>query len=100
MRKFQDGYILGAIDVADAFLAVKQREATLVTACDSVENKTDYSLGQVLPGQRLGSQLWHEDFSTYLKDELNFCQCDGCGRCFLLPHVQDMLITGDSKFID
>ena len=35
MRKFQDGHI-GAIDVADAFLTVKQHEATLVTACDSL----------------------------------------------------------------
>ena len=30
----------------------------VVTACDSLGNKTDYSLGRV---QRLGSQLWYED---------------------------------------
>eukprot|EP00434_Breviolum_minutum_P037111 symbB.v1.2.032893.t1/scaffold4013.1/size46388/4 len=108
MRKFRDGHILGAVDVADAFLTVKQREATLVTACDSLGNKTDYSLGRVLPGQRLGSQLWYEDFSTYLKHELNFCQCgaypsllkESGGRCYLLLHVDDMLISGDAKFID
>ena len=108
MRKFQDGHILGAVDVADAFLTVKQREATLVTACDSLGNKTDYSLGRVLPGQRLGSQLWYEDFSTYLKNELSFCQCgaypsllkESAGRCYLLLHVDDMLISGDAKFID
>ena len=105
MRKFQDGHILGAID---AFLTVKQCEATLVTACDSLGNKTDYSLGRVLPGQRLGSQLWYEDFSTYLKNELNFCQCgaypsllkESGGKCYLLLHVDDMLISGDAKFID
>lgn len=108
MRKFRDGHILGAVDVADAFLTVKQREATLVTACDSLGNRTDYSLGRVLPGQRLGSQLWYEDFSTYLKHELNFCQCgaypsllkEAGGRCYLLLHVDDMLISGDAKFID
>ena len=87
---------------------MKQREATLVTACDSLGNTADYSLGRVLPGQRLGSQLSYEDFSTYLKDELHFCQCDADpsvlkesgGRCFLILHVGDILITGDSKFID
>ena len=108
MRKFRDGHILGAVDVADAFLTVQQREATLVTACDSFGNKTDYSLGRVLPGQRLGSQLWYEDFSTFLKNELNFCQCgaypsllkESGGRCYLLLHVDDMLISGDAKFID
>ena len=108
MRKFQDGHILGAVDVVDVFLTVKQREATLVTACDSLGNKTDYSLGRVLPGQRLGSQLRYEDFSTYLKDELKFCQCgaypsllkESGGRCFLLLHVDDMLISGDAQFID
>ena len=106
MRKFQDGHILGAVDVADAFLTVKQREATLVTACDSLGNKTDYSLGRVLPGQRLGSQLWYEDFSTYSKDELKFCQCgaypsllkESGGRCYRLLHVDDMLVSGDAKF--
>ena len=107
MRKFQDGYILAALDVAAAFLTVKQRGATLVTACDSLGNKNDHRLGRVLAGQRLGSQLWYEDFSTYLKDALSFCQCDAYTsllkesgvRCFLLLHVDDMLITGASKFI-
>ena len=57
MRNRSSNFILGAIDVADAFLTVDQKEATLVTACDSMGNKTEYSLGKVLPGQRAGSQL-------------------------------------------
>ena len=108
MRNRSSNFILGAIDVADAFLTVDQKEATLVTACDSMGNKTEYSLGKVLPGQRAGSQLWYESFSSMLKQKLGMQECesypsllkDPSSSCFLLLHVDDMMVVGDASYID
>ena len=101
MRKFQDGDILAAIDVGDAFpiVTVMQREVTLVTARDSLGNKTHYSLGRVLPGQRLGSQLWYEDFSTYLRRmSSTFVSVMHTLHCCLVVPVDDVDDVDDGRF--
>ena len=49
------GFVLSALDVADAFLTVCQRQPTLVTCEDATGGSRLYALGKVLPGQRDGS---------------------------------------------
>ena len=48
-----DGYILGSVDVSDAYLQVEQSEPTVVEIDGSY-----YELGYTLPGQRTGSSAW------------------------------------------
>ena len=71
--KAQD-YVLSAIDIADAFLMVPQKELTVVSCELAAGDVLQFVLGRVLPGQRNGSQLWHESFSAFLKDELQICK--------------------------
>ena len=52
LRQKDDGFLLAAIDVADAFLTVKQREKTKVSLVDAIGASTTCQLGKVLPGQR------------------------------------------------
>ncbi len=71
-------------------------------------DKTEYSLGKVLPGQRAGSQLWYESFSAMLKEKLGMQQCESypslrkapSNSCFLLLHVDDMMVVEDASYID
>ena len=48
-----DGYILGSVDVSDAYLQVEQTEPTVVEIDGNY-----YELGYTLPGQRTGSSAW------------------------------------------
>ena len=48
-----DGYILGSVDVSDAYLQVEQAEPTVVEIDGNY-----YELGYTLPGQRTGSSAW------------------------------------------
>ena len=48
-----DGYILGSVDVSDAYLQVEQAEPTVV----EIDGEY-YELGYTLPGQRTGSSAW------------------------------------------
>eukprot|EP00435_Cladocopium_sp_Y103_P027496 s2759_g6.t1 len=74
MKWKSQGYVLSAIDIADAFLMVDQKDLTTVTCEFAAGNKMEFVLGKVLPGQRNGSQLWHESFSAFLRDELQICE--------------------------
>ena len=101
-------YILCAIDIADAFLMVEQKELTQVTCEDAAGQTTEFMLGRVLPGQRNGSQLWHECFSNLLKSELGFAECEaypcllrtgGC-ECLLNLHVDDVLCLSHKDYLE
>ena len=101
-------YILCAIDIADAFLMVEQKELTQVTCEDAAGQTTEFMLGRVLPGQRNGSQLWHECFSNLLKSELGFAECEaypcllrtgGC-ECLLMLHVDDVLCLSHKDYLE
>ena len=48
-----NGYILGSVDVSDAYLQVEQAEPTVVEIDGNY-----YELGYTLPGQRTGSSAW------------------------------------------
>ena len=102
LRQRDEGYLLSAIDVADAFLTVKQREKTKVTLDSGV-----FELGKVLPGQRAGSQWWYEDLTSVLCAELQMKQCEEypnllCNddrTCMVLLHVDDMLVCGRKDYV-
>ena len=108
LRNKHDGFLLGAIDIGDAFLTVTQREPTVVTAVDSLNKSTTFALGKVLPGQRAGSQWWYESITELLCSELDMRQCKSYPNllstpdhsCLILLHVDDMLICGKDTFID
>ena len=59
----------------------------------------EIALGRALPGQRSGSQMWHEAFSSFFRDELKITPCDAYpwllradnSECVLLLHVDDVL---------
>ena len=93
------GYVLGSIDIGDAFLTVEQKELTEVVCVDAAGASTNYVLGRVLPGQRSGSQMWHESFSRFLETELKIVECEPYPclltspqtECALLLHVDDVL---------
>ena len=105
--KDQD-YILSAIDIADAFLMVPQKELTVVSCELAAGDVFQFVLGRVLPGQRNGSQLWHESFSAFLKDELQICEFPAYpsllkskgDECVLLLHVDDVLCLCRRNYLD
>ena len=66
--------VLMSCDVQDAFLAVKQKEPTMVVARDAAGNEFPYALGRVLPGQRAGNQLWNEDLRKHLKEAMDMSE--------------------------
>ena len=101
------GFVLSALDVADAFLTVCQKQPALVTCEDATGGSRLYALGKVLPGQRDGSQLWHGDITAFLLNEFQIRPCptypsilrSDCGSCFILLHVDDMMILCKSEFL-
>ena len=105
LRNLDKGHVLGAIDIADAFLTVKQREATLVSLTNATGERCSFNLGKVLPGQRAGSQWWYEDIAHVLCSELGMIQCEPYPNllankdrsCLILLHVDDMLISACHK---
>ncbi len=107
LRNLDRGHVLGAIGIADAFLTVRQREATLVSLTNATGEKCSFNLGKVLPGQRAGSQWWYEDITHVLCAELGMVQCEPYSNllankdrsCLMLLHVDDMLVTGDKQFV-
>ena len=108
MRWKSDGYVLSAIDIADAFLMVPQRELTVVTCELAAGDTMNFVLGKVLPGQRDGSQLWHESFSAFLRDDFQICEFPANpsllrakgDECLLLLHVDDVLCLTRKNYLD
>ncbi len=107
LRQRDEGFVLAAIDVADAFLTVGQRERTKVSLVNAVGTTTVFQLGKVLPGQRAGSQWWYEDLTGVLCAELQMKQCEKypnllCNddrSCLVLLHVDDRLICGKKEYV-
>ena len=101
------GYVLCSIGIGDAFLTVEQKELTEVVCVDAAGASTTYVLGSVLPGQRNGSQMWHESFSRFLQTELKIRECEPypCllkspnAECALLLHVDDVLCLAHRDYL-
>ena len=108
LRMRHEGYILASVDIGDAFLTVPQKEYTVVSLTSAGGDVMQYQLGCVLPGQRTGSQLWYEAITSLLRREADMVQCPESPNllrssdfsCYILLHVDDMLICGKSDFID
>ena len=102
------GYVLCSIDVGDGFSMVPQQELAQVTCVDTGGNAIEFVLGRVLPGQRNGSQMWHEAFSCFLKSEVGISErgpypCllrSGGGECILLLHVDDVVCLAHESYLN
>ena len=99
--------IMLSIDVKDAFLTVKQQRPTIVN-CQLADGQTlSYGLGKVLPGQRDGSLLWHQDLTNLLKQQLGMfthapypCVLKTTDNaCYVLIHVDDILVVGQRDYV-
>eukprot|EP00435_Cladocopium_sp_Y103_P017441 s1870_g4.t1 len=97
-----------SIDVKDAFLTVKQEVPARVSCTDAAGSTASYSLGRVLPGQRDGSLLWYKDLAKFVKEcSLEMTEFKSCpsilksknGDCFLMIHVDDLLVVGTRKAV-
>ena len=94
-------FILGAIDIGDAFLIVPQIQPTLVSS-----GSETFALGKMLPGQRDGSQLWFYSVSNFLHEQLIFKHCSAYPSLFgndeflILLHVDDMLVLTEQQYFD
>ena len=88
LRMKSEGFVLGAIDIGDAFLTVPQKDYTVVSLVRASGEVMDYQLGRVLPGQRTGSQLWYEAITNLLCSELDMVQC---------PEWPNLLRSSDMK---
>eukprot|EP00435_Cladocopium_sp_Y103_P044885 s707_g12.t1 len=95
-----------SIDVKDAFLTVMQEVPTRVSCTDAAGSTVSYSLGRVLPGQRDVSWLWYKDLAKFVKEcSLEMTEFKSYpsflksknGDCFLMIHVDDLLVVGTRK---
>ena len=72
---------------------------------DAAGVQKKFVLGKVLPGQRDGSQLWHRDLSTFLKNEFDITAFEPYpsllrnDKCLVIIHVDDMLFAGDRSYL-
>ena len=73
MKEHADAVMVG-IDIKDAFLTVQQRTCTVVTCRFADGHEVTYGRGRVLPAQRDGSLLWHQDFTKVLCHERSMVQ--------------------------
>ena len=103
MKHPEKQFVMGAIDIGDAFLTVEQKQPTIVSS-----GSETFALGRVLPGQRDGSQLWFESVSGFLNEKLGFEHCSAypsllhspCAECLILLHVDDMLVVTEQQYFD
>ena len=107
LREHQDA-VMVSIDVKDAFLTVRQKVPTRVSCTDAAGSTVSYSLGRVLPGQRDGSLLWYEDLAKFVKEcDLEMTEFkpypsilkSKLGNCFLMVHVDDLLVVGTRQAV-
>ena len=92
---------LGCLDVKDACLQVPQEKPLKV-----ILRGEEFLVKRNLPGQRVGAKAWSDFFTEHFTEELNYkfsAECPGLGRneqSILLIHVDDLIFTGDSKYIN
>ena len=92
-------FVLGALDVKDAFLQVPQEEPTQVTTAGG-----HFLVKRNLPGQRIGAKAWFGRLTAWLKDFL-FSQINPClgrmaDKAVLLIHVDDILFSGEAGYVE
>ena len=105
---FGETFVLGALDIGDAYLQVPQANRRRVRILD-YPSEVQLLICRCLPGQRDGSRRWFDFFSEFLVKELDLkpCAeqpamfkipaCDGGG--VLLVHVDDVLFLADESYV-
>ena len=102
------GYILSSIDRGDAFLTVFEKEYIVVSLTSACEEAMQYQFGRAVPGQRTGSQLWYEAIKSLFCKEADMVQRPESpnllrsvgSSCYILLHVDDMLMCGKADSVD
>lgn len=93
-------YVLGALDVKDAFLQVPQEEPAQVSAPNGI-----FEVKRNLPGQRIGAKAWFEHLTKWLSEKgFIFSQTNPClgrleDKMMVLIHVDDVMFTGEKAFL-
>ena len=105
---FPNSFVMGALDIGDAYLQVPQSNRRRVKILDYPMD-TNLLICRCLPGQRDGSRRWFDFFTSFLTEKLKVEQCaeqpamfripasDGGG--VLLVHVDDVLFLADSGYV-
>ena len=106
---FSDSFVMGSLDIGDAYLQVPQSNPRRVKILDYPMD-TNLLICRCLPGQRDGSRRWFDFFTAFLTERLQVEQCaeqpamfhipasDGGG--VLLVHVDDVLFLADGHYVD
>ena len=98
-------YMLGSLDIKDAFLQVEQKEPLRVRLGKGPHGAQNYIVLRNLPGQRLGARAWFDHLSEYLKEKANFkhCPLNPClarnDKMMLLVHVDDVMLMGEKIYV-
>ena len=110
-----DTWVLGSLDVTDAYLMVPQPTPRPVHVVGGEAFSEDgWVVNRCLPGQRDGTRRWHMCFKEMLEDELNAKACEvqpaifklisrdkeGEVLGFILLHVDDVLFYMDETFLN
>ena len=102
-KKEEDGgpqFLLGALDVKDAFLQVPQDEPTQVTTSTG-----HFEVNRNFPGQRIGAKAWFEYFTSWLCEKgSQFSKTNPClqklaGKMTVFIHVDDVLSMGEKAYV-
>lgn len=98
-------YLLGSLDIKDAFLQVAQKEPVRIELGKGRYSNQNYIVLRNLLGQRLGARAWFDHLSEYLQQEADFqhCPLNPClarnDKMMLLVHVDDVMLMGDKTYV-
>ena len=110
-----DTWVLGSLDVTDAYLMVPQPSPRPVHVVGGESFSEDgWVINKCLPGQRDGARRWYMYFKDMLEEELNAKACEvqpaifklmsrdkeGEVLGFILLHVDDVLFYVDEVFLN
>ena len=91
----QEELMIGALDIGDAFLQVKQERPLQVA---TPEGK--FKVERNLPGQRIGAKAWFSHLTSLLREkQFEFSKENPClgkrrGGVYILIHVDDVMFCG------
>ena len=98
-------YLLGSLDIKDAFLQVAQKEPLRIELGKGQYRNQNYIVLRNLLGQRLGARAWFDHLSEYLQQEADFqhCPLNPClarnDKMMLLVHVDNVMLMGDKTYV-
>ncbi len=104
-------YVLGSLDIGDAYLMVPQSLVRKVKLIDGdlggVAGDGAWLIHRCLPGQRDGARKWYDYFADVLEKNFGAVACKEQpsifkieGKGFLLIHVDDVMFYMDQQFLE